>query len=339
MKYFVLMLFLVACHKPVNLAELEKAYDAYMENLPALKVVPTDKPIIIKINYVENSALPGLSGADRERLYRRVETITNTALHYQLQIREVQKSDLASYLDKVKSRFAAKPISFPAQAYLISFFAKNRDAEIEKAIAATLARHKPAKIAEYLGTVPDSKSARAIFLDKLSAIFGEPDLAGHPLLSEANKTSEVTFSYGHWSTILQGESEADFILTNVGIIGADTGMPLYVIARGGVTSAFVENNAMSPFQGTGVIGLYPFLADTPYFNKVRGVLDLNQKIESIAWLWVHELGHLLMKKEENYTLPASVHRAPPDLRYYEWAKSVSASNNHQSDQVPQLKKF
>jgi hypothetical protein len=149
----------------------------------------------------------------------------------------------------------------------------------------------------------------------------------------------VWYSYGHWSTLLQGEKEFDFVLTNVGIIGADNGMPLYVVARGGVTSAFVENNAHRPYQGAGVLGMYPFLSDSPFFTAERGALTGAEKEEAIAWLWLHELGHLLLKKEENYTFGDSVHRAPPNLKYYEWVKTVRATKDHRSEKVGVMKKF
>lgn len=340
MKYFVsAVLLLAACAKPVDLKQEEAKYDAYVAALPELKEVPRTGKVVLKVHYVERPQLPALDTSQRENLYRLTEERVKEALGYDLKIEETVVYRAKDFLKAVAPRFKVSPQRYPALAYLISYFAADRDARVLEAIKPALAKHPAERLKEYLGAHAAPDAAAQFFLARLGQIYAEPDFAGKPLLSTANAAEEPLFSYGHWSSILQSEREADFILTNTGIIGADTGMPLYVIARGGVTSAFVENNAYRPYQGAGVIGLYPFLSDGPVFRAERGDLSLEQKLETIAWIWVHELGHLLLKKDENYAFDDSIHRAAPDLRYYEWVKRVKASRNHRSEQIPQMKKF
>ena len=222
---------------------------------------------------------------------------------------------------------------------LIPVKSMDREKRIAETIATTLKQHDAAKIREYLGADSSLDTLTARFIVTLGKIYSEKDLRGRPLLFGKNRDTEPRYSFGHWSTILQGEKTVDFILTNGGIIGADNGMPIYVIARGGVTSAFVENNAHRPYQGVGVLGLYPFLSDSKFFVERRGALSADEKLEAIAWVWLHELGHLLFKKSENYTFADSVHRAPPDLKYFEWAKRVRASRNHHTNEIANMKKF
>lgn len=327
------------CARPVDLKKEEALYDAHIKALPELKVVPTGQQLILKVHYVERAGLPGLDTNIRDDLYRLTEDLARKALGYNLKFEETIVYRAPEFVKAMRKRLNTSPTRYPALAYQISWLAPDRDQRVLEAIRSALKDQPAERLAQYLGKDVSPEAASRVFLDKLGRIYTENDFSGKPLLSEKNAADEVLFSYGHWSTILQTEREADFIVTNTGIIGADSGMPLYVIARGGVTSAFIENNAHRPYQGAGVIGLYPFLSDLAFFNAERGMLTLEQKLEAIAWVWVHELGHLLLKKEENYTFADSVHRAAPDLRYYEWVKKIRDSKSHHSDKIGVMKKF
>ena len=69
-RYLLLGLLLaVACKKPIDLKKEEAAYDAYLEALPELRVVPKDKPVLLSVVYVENPHLPTLDVAARQRVY------------------------------------------------------------------------------------------------------------------------------------------------------------------------------------------------------------------------------------------------------------------------------
>lgn len=336
-RVFLFVLLMVFCKKPFDLKVEEAKYDAYLAALPELRPVPKDKPVELAVHYVKADNLPELDVNERTRLYRLVEKLCAEKFGYTVQIREARLVKIRDFFASASSLFTTSPLGYPSQAFLVSYFAPDRDTRIEAAVAAAIKGNR-AKVKEYLGDGYAALYTRA-FVGKLSAIFAETDTKGNQLLSKNNAEDEKYFSYGHWSSILQGEKQADFFLTNAGIIGADNGMPLYVIARGGITSAFIENNAHRPYQGVGVLGLYPFLADTAYFNEKRGKLTREEKIEAIAWIWLHELGHLLMKKEENYSFTDSVHRAPPDLRYYEWVKRVRDTKDHRSAAIAEMKKF
>lgn len=339
-RYLVLSVLLIAaCKKPLDLKKEEAAYDAYLERLPELRPVPQSQRVNLQVIYVNDPRLPELDAAGRQRVYEAVQILAKRVYGYDLSIVEKKEQNIKSYFSEVSNRFNESPIRFPAVSYLISWFSPQRDALVGETIAAGLKKHSPQKLAEYLGEATAPAAASHKFLQKLDAIYNEPTKNGRPFLSGDNQKDEVQLSYGHWSTILQGEREFDFVLTNTGIIGADNGMPLYVIARGGVTSAFIENNAFRPLQGTGVLGMYPFLSDTPFFLAERGQLTAEQKEETIAWLWMHELGHLLLKKEENYDFSDSVHRASVNLRYYDWVKAVRSTKDHRTDRVGLLKKF
>lgn len=328
----------VACRKAAPKSDAA-AFDAYIEALPELKAVTAGTKIFLNVRYVEHPTLPTLTPAARARLYRATEVAVKKIFAYDLAIRETETLSITNYFARERGAFGAAPIRFPADSYLISWFASDRDQQIHDAVASALKKQSPERLREYLGATTEPAAVSRNFIARLKEIYAEPKADGQPLLTATNAADEVWFSYGHWDTLALAERACDFTLTNIGIIGADTGMPLYVIARGGVTSAFVENNAHRPYQAAGVLALYPLLADTPVFQRVRGVLTSEQKEETILWVWLHELGHMLLKKEENYTFVDSVHRAPPDLRYYEWVKRVKNSRNQHSQEIAQAKKF
>lgn len=339
MRFLIIPALLVCCSTAVKMRVAEADYEKYLKALPDLNPITAGNEAALVVRYVENPDLLSLDQATRTKLYRMVEKYASDAYKIQLKITEEGAVKMADYFKSVEAWFNLSPIGFPAQSYLISWFALDRESRIAETIAATLKQHDAAKIKEYLGENASLDALTAKFIITLGKIYSEKDLRGRPLLFGKNRDTEPRYSFGHWSTILQGEKTVDFILTNGGIIGADNGMPIYVIARGGVTSAFVENNAHRPYQGVGVLGLYPFLAETKFFTEKRGLLTPEEKLEAIAWVWLHELGHLLFKKSENYTFADSVHRAPPDLRYYEWAKRVRASRNHHTNEISNMKKF
>lgn len=339
MRFLLFPALLVCCSTAVQMRIQEADYEKYLKALPDLKPIAAGASVSLAVRYVENPDLISLDAATRAKLYRMVEKYAAEAYKIELKLTEESAVKVADFFKSVRAWFNESPIGFPAQSYLISWFSMDREKRIAETIAATLKQHDAAKIREYLGEDRSLDALTAKFIITLGKIYSEKDLRGRPLLFGKNRDTEPRFSFGHWSTILQGEKTVDFILTNGGIIGADNGMPIYVIARGGVTSAFVENNAHRPYQGVGVLGLYPFLSDSKFFVERRGALTADEKLEAIAWVWLHELGHLLFKKSENYTFADSVHRAPPDLKYFEWTKRVRGSRNHHTNEIANMKKF
>ncbi|MBV6494313.1 MAG: hypothetical protein LDLANPLL_02344 [Turneriella sp.] len=339
---FAIFFFWLACKKQVDWKKEEVAFGAYVDALPDLRVTPRgtlQNPQTLLVRYVENPQLPKLTKEVRERIYLSLKEKALSVFGYHLYIDEVEALTIAQFFSKKEKAFQTSPIQFPAHDYLISWFSQNRDTEIEKRVREALAKKSPEILFAYFGKEHSALQVAQKFISRLGEIYAEKKPEGNPLLSAHNKEEEIWYSYGHWDTLLYAEKDVDFIFTNIGIIGADNGMPIYVIARGGVTSAFVENSAHRPYQGVGVFGAYPFFADTVFFNRERGVLTQEQKEETVVWVWLHELGHLLLKKEENYSFADSVHRAPPNLKYYEWVKRVRASKNHHTNEIPIMKKF
>ncbi len=171
---------------------------------------------------------------------------------------------------------------------------------------------------------------------RLNGIYQEKDLKGKPL---SNRRFEQ-MSYAHWSVIAYNLKKADFIITNTVIAGADTDMPIYVINRGGVTSAFVENNLYNPYQAAGIFATYQYLSNGSYFSKARGYLPKSLLIKVMAHLFVYELGHFLGRYKEYYNLKRFVHVAPTDLNYRRWYQAIDPKiHPMDSSKLQTLKKY
>ncbi|MCS6971679.1 MAG: hypothetical protein NZL89_01515, partial [Leptospiraceae bacterium] len=241
MRRHLLFVFLCSCAEKIDLAQEKAEYENYIAALPELRTTPTSEKIQLVVHYVERRHLPTLEPQNRESLYRLTETLTARALGYHIKIEEKAVFESGEFLKRVAPRFQTRPQRYPALAYPIPYFAPDFRERVADTVAAIFRQEPAERIRQYLGRTT-AKIAAEIFRERLAQIYAEPDLAGLPLLGKHNREEEVLFSYGHWSSLLLQESEADFILSNTGIIGADTGMPLYVLARAGVTSALVENN-------------------------------------------------------------------------------------------------
>jgi hypothetical protein len=117
------LLFVVACKKPIDLKKDEAAYDAYLEALPELRVVPRDKPVLLSVVYVENPHLPKVDIAARQRVYAAVESLAKRVYGFDLKITELRQQTIADFFERAAPRFAESPIRYPAEAFLVSWFA------------------------------------------------------------------------------------------------------------------------------------------------------------------------------------------------------------------------
>ncbi|MBI3394619.1 MAG: hypothetical protein HY042_02175 [Spirochaetia bacterium] len=252
---------------------------------------------------------------------------------------------MAAFFAKRQDAFSHPVYSYPAKAWYLDPDAPGTLAEVTQTVTAVVNDKSPELLARYFGVMQGTKESyaqgiTAHFFQKLRMLYAERDLHGKPLYGrDSPAIRRQSLSFPHWTSLALRESDVDFLVTNTALAGPDTGMPLYVINRGGVTTAFVENNKFRPYQAVGVFALYPFLSTGEYFQKERGVFPRAQLLDAGAVLFVHELGHLLLRKAENYTLDGSVFRAPRDLRYVEWAREVKAKHKTLKDDVPAITRY
>ncbi len=132
-------------------------------------------------------------------------------------------------------------------------------------------------------------------------------------------------NFGYWVALTAFAKSTDFYVTNTVTAGADSTMPIYVVARGGVTTGLIENNAQNPSQGCGYLGLFPYLQDSPFFYDYRGKFrDEEERLDAIATMWLHELGHLYPRYAEHYGHAHCVHVAAKGLDYIGWHRRIRA---------------
>ena len=320
-------------------------FNAYLNRLPDLKPLPADQEYVLLVDYIEDAKLPTLQGDGLARMFRLTEKYTQQYLGYRVRFKLSRRIAIEPFFREKKPDFRHPVLSYPTRAWYMDPGDPRLDEKLLKVVGHALKDKSPALLARYFGkrkgTLTDyHRRIVTEFRRKLNGIHGEQDSSGRPLLNPRTDTVRKHYlSFAHWDSIAYQEKKADFLITNTIIAGPDTGMPIYVINRGGVTSAFVENSAHRPLGGVGVMGLYPFLSNGPFFTGERGTMSLAESLDAIALLLVHELGHLLMRKKEAYDLEGSIHVAPRGLDYRAWVKGIKAAGDSKSALVPTLKKY
>jgi hypothetical protein len=293
---------------------------------PPLQDLPKDRPYELRVLYLEDPRLPTLDPAQRGELYTRIRRLVATWLGYRVSLREVGQQALAAYFSSHDTLFAEHAALIRATEI------EAPDAGSGARLRTTIARDfrfRPLPLIErYLRAGPLTTQAAAVeialrqFSAKLTELRAAPLADGTPFFDAAQP--RLT-SFAHWAVLMEQIREADFVFTNSMLAGADTGMPIYVIARGGLTTGLTDNNDRSPYQAATMVGLFPFLSDAPVFLRERGRIPDDQRLDVIATFCLHELGHFFLRYAEHYDHPRCVHVAPTGLDYYAWHQAVRAA--------------
>ncbi len=317
-----LLLAIVSCNSKQNKADPKgdrELFHKMYQSLPDLKPLDKEKIHTLRVLYVEDADLPKLSEDDKKELLKEVVTLCRGILGYKIRFKGVGSEDIHSFFQRMKPDFEKPEFRYPVLNWPIPIHDTDR---IASTIERQVKKHDKATLIRYFGKPDDrdtmSQHVYKQFIRRLKGIYEEKDLKGKAL---SNGRFEQ-MSYAHWSVIAYNLKKADFIITNTLIAGADTDMPIYVINRGGVTSAFVENNLYNPYQAAGIFATYQYLSNGPYFSKMRGSLPKPLLIKVMAYLFVHELGHFLGRYKEYYKLKGSIHVAPTDLNYRRWYQAI-----------------
>lgn len=325
-------------------SDIAERFSRYVSSLPDLRLLPADASHELLVDYVFDSSLPGMQPAEVPAFLRETEKQAREyfGVRIQLRLREVHAID-DFFADRSKA-FADPVLGWPARSWHIPTDAKDFKPRVEAAVYSAIEGRKASLLEQYFGKArgtPRQYAERISreFTSRLLAICSEPDLSGRPLAKGCKGKRETQMSFAHWDSILYQERQVDFLLTNTILAAADSGMPVYVINRGGVTSGFVENNAVRPYQGVGLLATYPFYSNGPFFRRVRGHVSPELAREIAMFLFLHELGHLLLRIPENYELDGSIHRAPKDLDYPNWLRLVKRHHKRLALPEGRLKKY
>lgn len=291
----------------------------------ALRDLPKTRSYELRMLYLEDPRLPSLTSDQRTALYAKIEHLLATWYGYKVRVRETGQHPLAAYYAAqdtifIQQRFRLKTID-------LDLAAATTPARLRAVIAADFAPRPLPQIERYLNAGPLSSQPQAVkiaeqqFWKKLVELRQAPLADGMPFFDPASARLN---SYAHAAVLIEHLTEADFMLTNSMLLGADAEMPIYVIARGGLSTAITTNNPRSPYQAAVLAGLFPFLSDAPVFVRERGVIPKDELLDVIATLCLHELGHFFLRYAEHYDHPHCVHVAPPGLNYYTWHQAIRA---------------
>lgn len=327
-----------ACARRDPCAAVAKRYAA----LPALKPVPKEGTHRLRILYLEDERLPTLTPEGRRQLYRRVEGLTRRWLGYRVRLEEVGARSL-------RAEFArdTMPFAEPEEAACIA--ASRLDLETPagyaglKGLVAREFESRGREVFERLfpetaGLEPgEARAAAAETVRRLNArLAGLGTKDGRLVQSAEDLRMTSTL---HWLSYIRAQTDADFVLTNSTMLEPDNDMPIYVLARGGLTTGFVDNNPAAPFGAAGAVTLLPFLNGEELFDPAAKPTTPAENLDAAATMWLHELGHFLNRYGEMYGEAGCLHVASEGLQYFKWHRNIRKADNTCSRPPAVLTKF
>ena len=309
-----------------------EAHGGYKRALGDLAPIPKEGIHTIRVLYLEDPRLPAFGAARRKALYARTEGLLKSWYGYSAEFKEVRAESLEKFFTDEKS---AGALSFAKNASQIG----HDDIDLSKAahrkklrkiIEEDVERRSMEQLKEYFD-IPENADknvaaaiAQQTFMSRLSSVRAITVAGGETFFSKRHR---ITQAFAYWHSVMSELGEADFILTNSSIVGADTSMPIYVISRGGITNGFVTQSVLNAYGAVGMVGLFPFLSDDPFFLEHRGKVEESEREDLIATFWMHELGHFFLRAEEMYGEPGCVHAAPIGLKTLQRYRAIKQSAN------------
>jgi hypothetical protein len=268
-----------------------------------------------------------LSDAQLGELCGKLERLLADWFGYDMELKRVGRGNLAQY-------FATKKDAFQWYATTIKAIdlepTEPSDRERWRAtLDGVFRRHELAQIESQLRLGHLESKAQAVdaaekpFLARLQELRSIPTADGSPFFRPEHRELN---SFAHWCVVLRESLNADLIFTNGMVLGADAEIgSLNIIARGGVTTGIANANSHNVFRSAAMVGFLPLISDAPIFLHERGTVPEAEKLDLIATLTMHELGHMLLRQAEHFDHPHCVHVTTKCLEYYEWHKAIRAN--------------
>lgn len=334
----LLAMLTVACARRDPCADVAQDYDA----LPLLKPLPKNAPVKLRVLYLEDDRLPTLDAAQRKDLYRRVEKLTKHWFGYTVALQEVGARPLRIEFAGDRMPFASpRQQACLASARLDLGTPAGRDSLEDLVGREFAARGREVferLFPETAGMDPaQARATAAARVRSTNAWLSGLNTKAGPLVRSA-EDRRLTSTL-HWMVYIREQTEADFVITNTAMIEPDNDMPVYVLARGGLTTAFVDNNKKAPYGAAGAVTLLPFLSGESLFVPDAKPTTASENIDVAATMWLHELGHFLNRYGEMYGEAGCVHVASESLEYFKWHRAIRKADNKCSRPPAVVPKF
>ena len=297
------------------------SWNEFYASIPPLPDLPNDRTYTLRVLYLEDERLPTLSPDQLRELYAKAEKLLLDWYGYRVHIQDAGRRSLTGYFLSHNAVFEKPAFADGLKGMILDIDTSEGRKELLESVRRDFESRPLTQIAAYLhreDLKTKEQAARAaarLFLDRLAEIRNIRLPDGRRFYDKL--TARLT-SFPHWDVLLYDVDDADFILTNSMMASADSAMPIYVIIRGGITTGMVTNNLHNSYRACGVVGLYPFLSNAPFFLRERGRIPREDLLDLVATFWMHELGHFFLRLAEAYDHPHCVHVAPLGLSYPGW---------------------
>ena len=336
------VLFIGLCLSSCDSSNIRQQEVLSYRSMPVLKPLERNKTYTLRLLRVYDPELPDLTEEQYASLYQYIEKTAKEYVGYQVRIIPQKKINILKFFNQYSRFFSSRA----AQTEILSQYIDFSDENGKKRVRDTIIRavqHLGSKIKNYIPTQFASNFERAVnyLYNEFTRKFNEIRKIKIHNKTFFRKDYAFTQSYVHLSVILRHLQEADFIVTNTMIAGADSDMPIYVILRGGITSGFVDGNFHNaPYNAAGMVGLFQFISNAPFFIKERRKIPGDTLLPLIALMFGHEFGHFFARYKEMYVPEAGIHATSTGLDYLNWYKRVvSMKNRHPIYGIEQLTSY
>ena len=300
-------------------------------SMPQLQKLARKKIYTLRLLRVYDPELPDLSEEQYASLYEYIEKTAKEYVGYQVKIIPQKKINILEFFNQYSRFFLSRAAQTEILSQYINFSGENGKKRVKDTIVRVV-NHLGNKIKNYIPAEHSSNFEKAVnyLYNEFTRKFNEIRKIKIQNNTFFRQNYAYTQSYVHWSVILRHLQESDFIVTNTMIAGADSDMPIYVILRGGITSGFVDGNFHNaPYNAAGMVGLFQFISNAPFFIKERGKIPGDTLLPLIALMFGHEFGHFFARYKEMYVPEAGIHATSTGLDYLNWYKRVvSMKNRH-----------
>jgi len=320
MIFFCYILIFQGCSEQNNNVELKKAK--------------------LSIAYIVNPRLPQLSESEIQQIIKKTSQLSLSRFSLQIEIESFETLSIQQWIDpyiteimadnRVKN-YMLKAENGSKKPLYNGFLESFRGMPLKEIIQAVKNQPNSQEIDLTQNKKEILWQLAELHLDKLIKIKAIQLADGKSLLQD-----DFYNEYMVWDYILEHQHQYDLVITNQLLASAEAYYPtVHSSMRGGITSGFA-GRSQGKLGGTVVITTYPFISQANFFKKARGQSYNQQEIiEMIAFITLHEFGHLFKYSPHYYDHPSCVMRPTPGLFYKEWMIEVKKKPrcNKQHDEV------
>ena len=230
----------------------QNPWDAFDAQLAPLRPITKDTVHVLRVKRIVDRRLANLTDNEYRQLYQKIRQLTESYLGYRVQLKDTGEGEIISFFSKYAEIFDQPHFAYRLGAlYLDLDLAEDRQA-LKKTIGRQIDQQPWDVIVRYIA--PQDRAAVRTPSDAAAYLYRDflqkHREIGHIQVAQGDifrsKTYEFTQHYAAWTAVQHVVPDAELLITNTMIAGADADMPLYVLKRGALPAASPTTTSTIP---------------------------------------------------------------------------------------------